>query len=47
MIKFNAAKVIGRFLSLFVFGSGSGSRGMEAEAVDGLAASTSLIVTPT
>ena len=47
VIKFYSAKVIGRIFSFFVCGSGSGSgsRGKEAEAVDGLAASTSLVVT--
>ena len=47
VIKFYSAKVIGRIFSFFVCGSGSGSRGkeVEAEAVDGLAASTSLLET--
>ena len=42
VIKFYSAKVIGRLFSFFVSGSGSGSCGEEAEAVDGLVASTSL-----
>ena len=48
VIKFYSAKVIGRIFSFFVCGSGSGSRGKEAEAeaVGGLAASTSLACTP-
>ena len=48
MIRFNSAEVIGRFFRFFVCGSesGSGSHGVEAEAedVDGLAASTSLLL---
>ena len=43
MIKFNSAKVIGRSSPLFVCGSGSRGKEAEAEAVDQLAASTSLV----